>query len=290
MSQKQWMSILGLTVADAINTYHYPSLNEQLVTDRHIETLRKMFYRTPKDSYKLQKLMTRLILKGHIDEIAESDRGLNVYVQIKYKGERYLVLLTLAELKWQFRSIQYIGEVNKPPVHKTFAFWVVIAIIGLIMTYSVFFMDTTQTASKQVEDNNEWTSTYSLPATSRSLSINETNNHTFFEHEDGYSEVNNNIDTNSANSTHTSDSSNLSNSIDLGDTAEQPNNEVTFTIKTGMSAEDVSSVLFEHGLVRSPKEVEDLFILLGLDTKIQSGTYSIVKDATYAEIISIITQ
>lgn len=65
--------------------------------------------------------------------------------------------------------------------------------------------------------------------------------------------------------------------------------KITFTISSGMTSEKVAAILKEKGLISSAADFDRYIIRAGKASDIKVGTYTILKGATYSQIISKIT-
>lgn len=69
-----------------------------------------------------------------------------------------------------------------------------------------------------------------------------------------------------------------------------PGEKVTVTVKSGMSSEDITDLLYEAGLLKDKKEFKGRLDELGMDSKLRVGTFEIFKGSEYDEIIRILTK
>jgi hypothetical protein len=63
---------------------------------------------------------------------------------------------------------------------------------------------------------------------------------------------------------------------------------VPFTVNSGESSDTVAANLYKAGLVDSASEFNDYMNTLGVDNRIQSGTFYVKADSTYDDIIVLL--
>ncbi len=63
---------------------------------------------------------------------------------------------------------------------------------------------------------------------------------------------------------------------------------IPFTVNSGESSDTVASNLYKAGLVDSASEFNDYMNTLGVDNRIQSGTFYVRADSTYDDIIVLL--
>lgn len=69
-----------------------------------------------------------------------------------------------------------------------------------------------------------------------------------------------------------------------------PDNEITFTIKDGMSSRKVAKLLEEKGIIEDASDFNKYIQKKGKEGVIRVGTYSLTKNANYDIIIKFITK
>lgn len=65
--------------------------------------------------------------------------------------------------------------------------------------------------------------------------------------------------------------------------------EITFTVKSGMSSGQVAALLVEKGLVDNAEDFNKYIVKVGKASIIRVGTYTLPKDTTYQEIVIKLT-
>lgn len=65
---------------------------------------------------------------------------------------------------------------------------------------------------------------------------------------------------------------------------------VTVTVDMGSSSQDIAALLKDAGLVGSEEEFLSVVAELGVETRLQAGTFEIPKDASPVEIVNLLTQ
>lgn len=68
------------------------------------------------------------------------------------------------------------------------------------------------------------------------------------------------------------------------------NKSITITIKKGQTSDDVAELLYEKGIVKSAKSFNSFIVKEGRARIIRTGDFKIPKDASYQEIMDIITK
>lgn len=64
--------------------------------------------------------------------------------------------------------------------------------------------------------------------------------------------------------------------------------EVSITIRSGMTSETVSRLLYDNGLIEDTKDFNNYLINNGYSSKIRVGTFKIPQNTSYEEIVKII--
>nr|PZN71127.1 MAG: hypothetical protein DIU55_09515 [Bacillota bacterium] len=65
---------------------------------------------------------------------------------------------------------------------------------------------------------------------------------------------------------------------------------VTVTVEVGSTSQDIAALLKESGLIESEEEFLSVVAELGVETRLQAGTFTIPSDASLIEIVNLLIQ
>lgn len=260
----------------------------------------------PSHPKRLKSKMIQLINSGTIQEVEQKETAVHIQVSFTYKSENWLIELILKGHTWSLGDLYYEGERSKgsyTKIARIIAITSFFLLSGLLLVYYSFF---TQTSSPTVLSKSYIFS--HIPSQSeglkRKLSAHSGSGAITYEEQSQQAKDNTEIFDPSSSSDSFADVPPYGedgNKEIIGHLLEEElfwedmneeaaAEEISIEIKAGMSGYQVASILEKHDLVRSKEEIREIFSLLGIQGKIQTGTFSIPKDATYAEIIKIITE
>ncbi|GGK20786.1 hypothetical protein GCM10010965_12320 [Caldalkalibacillus thermarum] len=294
---QMWLEALGKELKKVIDTYQYPSLTSEIFTEDICDEWRSTLSGLPSSDEALKQVMTKQLHKSTIEEIEDAGQHLLFKVKLKHKGELYQVQLKLENLTWSIVSLQYIGNDTK----KRLVWGINVALVFMLLIGSWFmFQKWTEGAPAQT----------SLSTDDRSAAQNW-DEKLFLNHIDdiqkaakqhGYiimteEEFNAALDDHAQqrliahlteNESEASEMEKTESEPQAGET-KSPEEMVELAIQPGMTSPDIAAQLVEKGLARNEREVLQLFRKLGVDKNIRSGKYHIPSNATYMEIINILT-
>lgn len=257
----------------------------------------------PSHPERLKSKMIQLITSGTIQEVEQKETAVHIQVSFTYKSENWLIELILKGQTWSLGDLYYQGERSKGSytrIARIMAITSFFLLSGLLIIYYCFFIQTgfpTVLSKSYVFSH--------IPSQSETLKrklsahsgLDAIAHGEQSQHAEENTEISPSSDSFADVSPHGEDGNEeimghlQEEELFWGDMDEEATaEEISIQIKAGMSGYQVASILEKHDLVRSKEEIREIFSLLGIQGKIQTGTFSIPKDATYAEIIKIITE
>lgn len=281
-----WMEVLGKRLDKVIDQYKYPPLTQDIITDRICDQWRNILSDLPSDNETLKPYLMRRLLKSTIEEIEEMDQHLVFSLFLKHKGELYLVQLLLKDLAWSIQSIQYVDQVRK----NYLAWGVGLGLIILLLAgggWLIFKGDPDeakedlQKAEKVSTSPFQWDDRFFQLYLDEITASARAQGYVILREEDLQKEIDEQVKERMAEEKQQGASSTPQT---------EQKKEVTITIKPGASSAEVAKILAENHLVRSEEEARELFSALKAEHKIRAGTYTIPQEATYLDIIRLITR
>lgn len=284
--KEMWMEILGKKLDKVIRQYKYPPLTEDVITDQICAQWRNILSGLPDDDESLKPLLIRRLLKSTIEEIEERDQHLAFSLFLKHGGELYLVQLLLKDLTWSIQSIQYVDQVRKNylawGVSLGLAFFLLVGGGWLIFKGDDDHAQEPLMQDEEAPSSIEWNDHLFQLHLEEITASAKAHGYVLMREEDWQREIEKEVEARLAEE---------AKQVSPSPSAQrEETKEVTITIKPGASSAEVAKLLAEKRLVRSEKEARQLFSALKAEHKIRAGTYTISTEATYLDIIKLITR
>lgn len=279
------IEMLGKPFSSLVKENHFPKLQPVMLQDKSCQAFANQLLGLPSKRESLKRKILLLIMSGIVTEIEQKESALHIMLSFEYRAERWLIEMSLTGQAWIIGDLYYGGELSQTKTSKWLITSACVTLSLIILFAGVYFFMKNPAQSVKLTTVDQFKINGKTPIAKHNMIHNRQTKLASSQPQET-SHAESMSDTPSESLETAEESSPLEEDTAINDSE----GNITLQIKPGMSGHDVAGLLEEYGLVRSKKEMIEIFSLLGIQGKIQTGVFYIPQEATYADVIKIITE